>query len=311
MTSNADNLTPRERLARIVAEETNGGRRVVRFFVQVAEGELEEFQAHHRMDAAKELVKIGLEEFEDYIEANRPAPKRRARKAKRPADADTDASPELLAARAELAQYAREITDGGRKTVRFYSDVMDGLKADEGFKPHHRIAAAQKLITIGFGPDAEPQPVAQTAPVVAARNAAPGRLDPDSPPWTMYHPPLEEEQESTGDIFRELFSPELMASIESDEPYECPCIIAEEEEDEDIDCVGTEGGCPYAHLKFPEFSEEDELRIRNSVRVGLNRRMEITCEQTPGPSAMPNPPAPNPRATPNTTPDGQLNARNR
>ena len=76
MTSSNDNLTPRERLARIVAEETDGGRRVVRFFVQVAEGDLEEFQAHHRMDAAKELVKIGLEEFEDYIEANRPAPKR-------------------------------------------------------------------------------------------------------------------------------------------------------------------------------------------------------------------------------------------
>ena len=283
MTSSADNLTPRERLARIVTEETDGGRRVVRFFRQVAEGDLEDFQPHHRMDAAKELVKIGLEEFSDYIEANRPAPKRRARKAKRPADADTDASPELMAARAELAQYAREITDGGRKTVRFYSDVMDGLKANEGFKAHHRIAAAQKLITIGFGPDAESQPVAQTAPVVAARNAAPGRLDPDSPPWTMYHPPMEEEdQESTGDIFRELFSPELMASIESDDPDECPCIIAEEEEEEDIDCVGTEGGCPYAHLKFPEFSEEDELRIRNSVRVGLNRRMEITCEQTQG-----------------------------
>ncbi len=280
MTPNADNLTPRERLARIVAEETDGGRRVVRFFVQVAEGEMEEFQAHHRMDAAKELVKIGLEEFQDYIEANRPARKPRARKATPQSEAEV--SPELQAARAELAQYAREITDGGRKTVRFYSDIMDGLKSDDGFKPHHRIAAAQKLITIGFGPDAEPQPVAETAPVVAARNAAPGRLDPDSPPWTMYHPPMEdEEQESTGDIFRELFSPELMASIESDDPDECPCIIAEYE-DEDMDCVGTEGGCPYAHLEFPEFSEDDSLRIKNSVKTGLNRRMEITCEQTQG-----------------------------
>ena len=280
MTSSADNLTPRERLAKIVAEETDGGRRVARFFRQVAEGELEEFKPHHRMDAAKELVKIGLEEFQDYIDANAPAPKRRALKADRPADADTDASPELRAARAELAQYAREITDGGRKIVRFYSDVMEGVSAYEDFKPHHRIAAAQKLIAIGFGPDVESQPVAQTAPVVAARNAASEPLDPESPPWTMYHPPTE-ERETTRDVFRELLSPELMAAVESGDPDECPCIIAEYE-DEDMDCVGTEGGCPHAHLEFPEFSEDDSRRIRESVRRGLARRMEITCEQTQG-----------------------------
>ena len=278
MTSSPDNLTPRERLAKIVAEETDGGRQLVRFFRQVAEGELEEFQPHHRMDAAKELVKIGLEEFHDYIEANAPAPRRRARKAASPADAD--ASPELQAARAELAQYAREITDGGRKIVRFYSDVMDGLRTGEDFKPHHRIAAAQKLIAIGFGPDAESQPVAQAAPVVAARNAASGSLDPDSPPWTMYHPPTE-EQETTRDIFRELFSPELMEAVESGDRAECPCIIAEYE-DEEIDCVGTEGGCPHADLEFPEFTEDDSRRIKESVRRGLDKRMEIICEQTQG-----------------------------
>ena len=282
-------LTPRQRLARIVAEETDGGRRVVRFFVSVTEGEQEEFKPHHRMDAAKELVKIGLEEFEDYIQANAPAPSKRASKAKSPAASDTEASPELQAARAELAQYARaelaqyarELTDGGRKTVRFYSDVMDGLRADEGFKPHHRIAAAQKLIAIGFGPEAELEAETAPAPVVEARNAAPGRLDPDSPPWTMYHPPIE-DQESTGDIFRELLSPELMESIESDEPAECPCMDEGLDDDEYEVCVGKEGGCPSADLEFPEFREEDSRRIKESVKLGLRRRMEIICEQTQG-----------------------------
>ena len=275
MTSSNDTLTPRERLAKIVAEETDGGRRVVRFFVSVTQGEQEEFMPHHRMDAAKELVKIGLEEFEDYIQAN--APVKRARKAKRSTASDTEASPELQAARSELAQYARELTDGGRKMVRFYSDVMDGLKNDEGFKPHHRIAAAQKLITIGFGPEVELQPVAESAPVVEARIAASGHLDPDSPPWTMYHPPLP-EQEQTSDVFRELLSPELMEAIESDEPVECPCMDDNEYEV----CVGKEGGCPSADLEFPEFSEDDKIRIRESVRRGLDRRMEIMCEQTQG-----------------------------
>ncbi len=278
MTSSNDHLTPRERLARIVAEETDGGRRVVKFFVSVTEGEQEEFKPHHRMDAAKELVKIGLEEFEDYIQANAPAPAKRARKAKSSAASDTEASPELQAARAELAQYARELTDGGRKTVRFYSDVMEGLRADEGFKPHHRIASAQKLITIGFGPEVELEAETAPAPVVEARNAASGRLDPDSPPWTMYHPPIE-DQESTGDIFRELLSPELMESIESDEPIECPCMDDEEEE---VDCQGTEIECPRRDLKFPEFSEEDRIRMRESSRRGLRKRMEIICEQTQG-----------------------------
>ena len=278
MTSSNHNLTPRERLARIVAEETNGGRCVVRFFVSVAEGQLEDFKPHHRMDAAKELVKIGLEEFEDYIEANQSSTGRRARKAQRPVASDTAASPELMAARAELAQYAREVTDGGRKTVRFYSDVMDGLKADEGFKPHHRIAAAQKLIAIGFGPDVESQPSGETVPVVEARIASSGRLDPDSPPWTMYHPPLP-EQEQTSDVFRELLSPELMAAVESDDPIECPCM---DEDEEDIDCQGTEVECPHKDLEFPEFTEDDKLRIRESVRRGLDRRMEIVCEQTQG-----------------------------
>ena len=249
----------------------------MKFFVSVAEGGLEEFKPHHRMDAARELVKIGLEEFEDYIEANASVPGRRARRPPRPTIPDTEASPELQEARAELAQYAREITDDGRKMVRFYSDVMDGSRADEGFKPHHRIAAAQKLITIGFGPELAPQPVTEPAPVVEARNAVSARLDPDSPPWTMYHPPLP-EQEPTADIFRELLSPELMASVESDDPIECPCM----DDEEDIDCQGTEVECPYRDLKFPEFSEEDMIRMKESARSGLRQRAEIICEQTQG-----------------------------
>ena len=253
----------------------------MKFFVSVTEGEQEEFKPHHRMDAAKELVKIGLEEFEDYIQANAPAPAKRARKAKSPAASDTEASPELQEARAELAQYARELTDGGRKTVRFYYDVMDGLRADEGFKPHHRIAAAQKLIAIGFGPEVELEAETAPAPVVEARNGASGRLDPDSPPWTMYHPPIE-DQESTGDIFRELLSPELMESIESDEPIECPCMDEGLDDDEYEVCVGKEGGCPRSDLEFPEFSEEDSRRIKESAKLGLARRMEIICEQTQG-----------------------------
>ena len=56
-------LTLQRRLAQIVAEETDGGRTVVRFFVKVAQGELdrEGFKAHHRIAAGRELLKRGFD----------------------------------------------------------------------------------------------------------------------------------------------------------------------------------------------------------------------------------------------------------
>ena len=162
-----DNLTPRERLAKIVAEETGGGRRIVKFFVQVAEGELhsEGFQPCHRMDSAKELVKIGLTEFEDYIRANSAPRKPRARRTNSP---DADISPEIAEAREQLAEYARELTQDGRTVIKMYTEVMEGVRNDEGFKPHHRIAAARELIKRGFdetytqpAPEVRPEPTTE------------------------------------------------------------------------------------------------------------------------------------------------------
>ncbi len=157
-----DNLTPRERLAQIVAEETGDGRRIVRFLVQVADNELhsEGFLPCHRMDAAKELVKIGLTEFSDYIHANSTTRKPRAKRTSSP---DTDISPEIAQARQQLAEYARELTQDGRTVIRMYAEVMEGVRNDEGFKPHHRIAAARELIKRGFD-EAYTQPAPEVRP---------------------------------------------------------------------------------------------------------------------------------------------------
>ena len=155
-----DNLTPRERLARIVAEETGDGRRIVKFLVQVADGELhnEDFKACHRMDAAKELVKIGLTEFSDYIHANSTPRKPRVNRTN---PADSDPSPEIAEAREQLAAYARELTQDGRTVIKMYAEVMEGVRNDEGFKPHHRIAAARELIKRGFDETVTPAPKAE------------------------------------------------------------------------------------------------------------------------------------------------------
>ena len=178
-----DNLTPRERLAKIVAEETGDGRRIVRFLVQVAEGELhsEGFKPCHRMDSAKELVKIGLTEFSDYVCANSTPPKPRARRTSSP---DADLSPEIAEAREQLAEYARELTQDGRTVIRMYAEVMDGLRSDEGFKPHHRIAAARELIKRGFdeaytesAPGNAATPVSEAEPTVENARLITGNSD--------------------------------------------------------------------------------------------------------------------------------------
>ena len=264
MTSSNHNLTPRERLASIVAEETNGGRRVVRFFVSVTEGKLEEFKPNHRMDAAKELVKIGLAEFEDYIAANPSPPKRR--KSRRKAQ---DISPEVEQAREELAQYARELTDDGRTVIKLYSEIMDGFRNDERFKPHHRIAAGRELLLRGFGPVSawtQPEPAAerqsQSEPQIVVQ------CDHSLPePLMDYLEEAVRAYEGPNPI-TEKMSPELREIIESDEPLDCQCA------DDYGDSCPDNDDCPYFHLEFPEYTEEERQRQREWSRRALRKRAE-------------------------------------
>ena len=265
-----DTLTPQQRLAQIVAEETDDGRRIVRFFVKVTEGELdpEDFKPNHRMDAAKELVKIGLTEFQDYIDANAAPPKRR--KTRRPSSNLDEISPEILQAREELARYARELTQDGRTVIRMYSEVMDGLRGDEGFQPHHRIAAGKELLLRGFGPvSAWPEP----EPVVQPQSLAEPLPEPLPEPMIDYINDALRAYEEPNPL-EEMLSPELMEVIESYEPIECPCSIAESE-GRDIPCPKNEDECPYFGLEFPKFTEEESERIKEWAVDGLRRRFEM------------------------------------
>ena len=264
MTDTDHSLTPRERLARIVAEETSDGRRIVQFFIKVAEGRLdnEGFKANHRMDAAKELVKIGLSEFEDYIQANASPPRRRVSKTKLTSTDAGELSPEIEEAREELARYARELTQDGRTVIRLYSEVMDGFRETENFKPHHRMAAARELLNRGFGPVSEPQPAAPS--LVNASQSTPQ-------PQAASH-----FQEPEPNPMREIFPPELMELIESDDPLDCPCA-----DDGGDSCPNREGECPYYHLKFPEITEEQSQNIKDWVMAGIRRRAEALGLEDP------------------------------
>ncbi len=280
MTTDNDNLAPQERLARIVCEETGGGRRVVQFFMKVAEGELdsEGFKPNHRMDSAKELVKIGLTEFEDYINSH-PAPAKRRAPKSTPAPDDAQLSPEIEQVREELARFAREITNDGRKVVKLYSEVMDGLRNHEGFQPHHRMAAGKELLLRGFGPVSSwPEPVVETQPQTEPIVAGP---QPQAYPTLVLTPTVSEyiseavEAYERTSPYRELLPQRIMDLVDSDEPLgDCPCGIDEEEGREPY-CPDKEGECPYYGLEWPEFSEEDRERMMEWTRRGLRMRAEM------------------------------------
>ena len=148
-------------LADIVREETEDGRLIVRFLIDVMQGLLEQSKPCHRLDAARQLLNLGFHPAQSFIDEN------------------THASPTHKNLRAlgvlgvettplhrELAAIIREETDNGRTTVRFLVDVMQGNLPD--FKPHHRLSAAKELLRRGFDaptpPDAEEPAPEQSAP---------------------------------------------------------------------------------------------------------------------------------------------------
>ena len=133
-----DNEAPS--LRAIVRQETDDGRLIVRFFVSTMQGQLQDAKPSHRIAAARQLVKLGFTEAQDFIDGNAPAPKRRRRAQHSP--------PVDRKLASGLAKIVRQETDDGRVAVRFLVDVMRG--GLPGFKPHHRLAAARELLHRGF-----------------------------------------------------------------------------------------------------------------------------------------------------------------
>ena len=104
------------------------------------QGQLQDAKPSHRIAAARQLVKLGFTEAQDFIDENAPDPKRRRRAHHSP--------PVDRKLASGLAKIVRQETDDGRVAVRFLVDVMRG--GLPGFKPHHRLAAARELLRRGF-----------------------------------------------------------------------------------------------------------------------------------------------------------------
>ena len=125
-------------LADIIREETDDGRLVIRFLIDVMQGQIDDSKPCHRLDAARQLLNLGFDGARNVIQSVSQSASVRA-PSSAPGNARFDQG---------IADIIKLETSDGRDAVRFLVDVMQGNLQD--FKPHHRLAAAKELLRRGF-----------------------------------------------------------------------------------------------------------------------------------------------------------------
>ena len=169
-------------LADIVREKTDDGRRIIDFFLDVMEARVEGAELCHRIDAAKQLVKYGSKDAARFIARYRGVPCGHATRGRRdpddpcsgavgspaaePLNAPAPFTEDLLTVLSAvdedlMVRLVRAQTADGGTVIEFLDDVMQDR--NEGFKCHHRIAAAKELI-VHIVRDESPEPEPGEAP---------------------------------------------------------------------------------------------------------------------------------------------------
>ena len=152
-------------IADIVREKTGDGALIIDFFTDVMTGRIEGAQLCHRIDAAKQLVKYGSKDAAEFIAKYKGVPCGHSINGRpNPADPCSVEERSLVAVTLNapatltrdfltvlsgideflMARLIRAQTADGGTVIEFLDDVMQDRT--EGFKTHHRIAAAKELI---------------------------------------------------------------------------------------------------------------------------------------------------------------------
>ncbi len=151
-------------IARLVREETQDARLIIRFLLSLIEGDIQDARMCHRLNASRLYARLDPAAARALTQDNTP---RRSRPLHTGAvgapshalptgavGAPSHALPTgavgaaVGAAAQQLADIIREETNDGRDIVRFFIDVMEGART--GFKERFRFAAAEKLIRLGY-----------------------------------------------------------------------------------------------------------------------------------------------------------------
>ena len=152
-------------IADIVREKTGDGRLIIDFFTDVMTGRIKGAELCHRIDAAKQLVKYGSKDAAEFLAKYKGVPCGHSTRG-RPNQADPCSAEErsLVAVTLNapptltrdfltvlsgideflMARLIRAQTVDGVTIIEFLDDVMQDRT--DGFKTHHRIAAAKELI---------------------------------------------------------------------------------------------------------------------------------------------------------------------
>ena len=163
-------------LADIVRQETDNGRTIVRFYLDVASGKLDDdgFEVCHRLEAAEQVHAIAPGLVSEYIaqltgvECSHAIRRRRTSPTIRRSREDGNPSPDAdcassararhealeylasalaapsLAADPRVAGIVHESTDHGKTVVSFLLHVIHGVV--RGFRPRQRVQAACELL---------------------------------------------------------------------------------------------------------------------------------------------------------------------
>ena len=128
-------------LSSLVQTNTEHGRTIVDFLVDVMNGEFHEFQPGHRLTAAKLLMVYGHEDTADFI-ADDSSPDLFTRPA-------TRRSLKVAGVNPVLVKLIMSQTGDGHRVIDYLVSVMEGRIGKA--RPCHRMAAARELLERGFG----------------------------------------------------------------------------------------------------------------------------------------------------------------
>ena len=163
----------RESVQRIVLEETQGGRRIVRSVVSIMDGNAPGSTPWHQLEAAKLLLKLGFEDARATLgsihKQGRKTPP--ASQSVIPAQAGIQGwssapgegdpqqphiHPEQVKLNKKLVRQIRVDTGDGTSMVKFLIDVVEGNEPDA--RVRDRIEAAKVLLHLCFDNPAQPDP---------------------------------------------------------------------------------------------------------------------------------------------------------
>ena len=221
MQNNNDNNSLRS-LRQIVLKETEGGARIIRSVVAIAEGIAPNCTPWHQIEAAKLLLKLGFDDANEIIggsQAKRQSPNparpepveghstRHQLSGESPEGAAEDhascpscasnsahANPERQKANERLVAGIRVASYEGATIIRALLEILDG--ADPDAKPKDKIEAAKVLLEWGFGNPSQPSPESMLfyAPCHPDCLCACKYLPEDHPEVAKAHKPLTPEQ---------------------------------------------------------------------------------------------------------------------